>query len=318
MPIFYGHDIDQPTGFAKVFETADALRFTGRLDRDLPSGAKAHAYVKSALGHSYPPGISVGFAPYADGVISIPDPGSDVYNPNNPPHSKNRIRAFKSAALREINVVPFEASPGSQVLSLKRFKEQSISEEEALQRLRQSMAVPVTDKDLERAYQNLMKSLTDLSISLKQEYERPLSFDAVYEQTRQKSAAKQRTPHEYCAVPGVLTDCPAMSIYKGSVAHKKTGLHNRRPIMDDEFNFYWHLSGNEDMAFHRDPDVSQICTAGALRNAISAIRSSPLSLSRKTQLISRALQDWSSLTLDLITARIVLEQEETQKGQTRI
>ena len=89
-------------------------------------------------------------------------------------------------------------------------------------------------------------------------------------------------------------------------------------MRSEPYSFYWHLAGNEDIAFSLDVESSRICLTGALRNAIDAIRGSNLSISRKTQLISKALQDWSSLTLDRITAEMELEQQETKKGLSQI
>ena len=89
-------------------------------------------------------------------------------------------------------------------------------------------------------------------------------------------------------------------------------------MRSEPYSFYWHLAGNEDIAFSRDVEYSRICLTSALRKAIDAIRASNLSISRKTQLISKALQDWSSLTLDRITVEMELEQQETKKGLSQI
>jgi hypothetical protein len=123
VPVFFGHDVNQPAGFAKLWETPDALEFDAQLERELDGGKKCYAYIKAAMAARYPAGISVGFVPTKDGITYIPDPGEGVYNPQNPPKSVDKVLAYAQAATKEISIAPFQANLGSYVTSAKQCNE---------------------------------------------------------------------------------------------------------------------------------------------------------------------------------------------------
>ena len=82
-------------------------------------------------------------------------------------------------------------------------------------------------------------------------------------------------------------------------------------VNHSEFNFHWHLRGNEDLVFGSDAQMSHFCLASAREGAIDCIKASSLTRKRKIQIIRKVMGAWVDASLMLLYAE--LDQQETRK-----